>query len=402
MNILNIICDENFNEVDWLLQSANGMHIEKANNQTLESLAQKIDFKTVKIHLLIASPQITFFDITIPNNISKSMINKVIPALLEDDLLAPIESIHFVVVKKVANKVTVALLGNEKLQEWLGLLERVGIKPHAIVPLCLLLNTSIDTCSIFLRKELAIVKVDEDFSFMVEVESLPMILQAHYSKMNTLPKTIILFNSDDETAVKPDFSQYLELQALIERPSLNIWQTINTDVKKGNLIAAPEAFSLEGETSKQLFVHGVAMLLFIFILSLTFEIINIVKINNKQAILNDEIAALYKEVYPQATQIISPEQRIQSELKALTGVKSGSFYDLLFSVGRTLIKNPNIVLQTARFKNEKFNIEIESKAYNDIDKFIAELKKTSLTIKQDKTEQQGKIVKASISIGRAK
>jgi type II secretion system protein L len=400
MNILHIICDDTFTNTQWLLLSSTGAVIEKAENQSLMSIAQKMDLNALKIHLLIASAEIIVREVTIPKNISKSMINKIIPSLIEDELLSPIESVHFAIVKKFADKVTVALLDKDKLTAWQQQLAAMDIKPHAIMPLCVLLKSNTESCTIWFRENLAIAKVDDSFALMIEQTNLPEILKAHYAKEQYLPTSITFVNNQQESAIKADFSKYPEIQMLIERQSQEIWPALNLGMKKGNLLSRPETFSLEGELSKKLLIHTVLLLLFTFTLAFVFELITIAKLNKKQHFLNEEIAVLYKEVYPQATEVISPEQRIQSELKGLTGIKAGSFYDLLFSAGRSLLKNPNILLQSARFKDEKLSLEIESKAYTDIDKFIADLKKNPLTIKQDKTEQQGKVVKATISLSR--
>lgn len=400
MNTLHIICDDTLTNAQWLLQAPNGTAIEKAYDQPLMTLAQKLDLNNVKIHVLIASAEVIVREVTIPQNISKSMINKVIPALIEDELLSPVESIHFSIVNKSADKVTVALLNKEILNSWLQKLDAIGIIPDSIIPVCLALKASNENCMIWFRENLAIAKVDEGFALMIEQSILPEILNAHYEKQQKLPTAITLINSQQHSAIQADFSKYPEMNLLIERHDQEIWQSLDLNIKRGNLFSSPERFSLEGEIAKKILIHAAILLVFTFTLAFVFELIDIAKLNKKHDALNKEIAILYKQVYPQATEVVSPEQRIQSELKGLTGLKSGSFYDLLFSTGRSILKNPSILLQTARFKNEKFIIEIESKAYADIDKFIADLKKNPLTIKQEKTEQQGKIVKATISVSR--
>lgn len=402
MNILNIISDDKFDRVDWALLSPKGIVIDKGENELLSNLVKKIDQKGTKIRVLLATADINIREVTVPKNISKAMVQKIVPTLLEDELLSNVETIHFSALKKSADKVTVALVSKEKLSEWQQVLSSLGITPQAISPLCLFLNTPDAACGIWLRNNLAVVKVDEGVGFVFEPENLPMLLQAYYEKQQKNPHSILFLNSNDELASKINFAAYPELMALQEKQAVGVWQAVDVEQKNINLLPEIETFGFQKLNIKKLFYHALGIMLFAFILSLCLEIWTIVKLGKKNEELTAEIQTVYKQLYPHATEVVSPQLRIQGEIKSLTNAKTGSFYELLFTAGDSLQQNPNILLQSLNFKNEKLSLTIETNTYPEIEKLIAQLKKTSLMVKQESTEQQDKKYKATISLTKAK
>jgi len=402
MNILNIISDDKFDRVDWALLSPKGIVIDKGENELLSNLVKKIDQKGTKIRVLLATADINIREVTVPKNISKAMVQKIVPTLLEDELLSNVETIHFSALKKSADKVTVALVSKEKLSEWQQVLSSLGITPQAISPLCLFLNTPDAACGIWLRNNLAVVKVDEGVGFVFEPENLPMLLQAYYEKQQKNPHSILFLNSNDELASKINFAAYPELMALQEKQAVGVWQAVDVEQKNINLLPEIETFGFQKLNIKKLFYHTMGILLFAFVLSLCLEIWTIVKLEKKNEELTAEIHTVYKQLYPHATEVVSPQLRIQGEIKSLTNAKTASFYELLFTAGNALQQNPYILLQSINFKNEKLSLTIETNTYPEIEKLIAQLKKTSLMVKQESTEQQDKKYKATISLTKAK
>jgi general secretion pathway protein L len=122
---------------------------------------------------------------------------------------------------------------------------------------------------------------------------------------------------------------------------------------------------------------------------------------HEQQQLTTKISALYREVYPQATSIISPRLRIEKELSQSGGSHHElMFLNLLTIAGQTLQQFPSIHLKALSFNDNQMTLNIDTNNFKSLEQFSGRLQQQGLTVKQNAVNREDQKVIASILLNR--
>ena len=399
-NKLFIKCVNSFDHIDWIVFSAKGDVIDKQDNAKISDLANKVNLKDCQINLLIGTSDLVIKKVNLPKKFNANHFNKIVPNILEEDIISNIETIHFSYGKIHDSQIVVAIVTHDKLKQWLETLKISNLQPDTISPLCLSMNIKENEWQIWIENSSCMVRINAMMGFYLELDLLPTMLQNIYHNESIKPNKIILSGPDDASIRSVSFSNFPEIAQLIEYRKIDVWDAFNTQPKSINLLH--DSFAKTDTVSKQhqLILHCFLLVSFILCILFGLEIKDTISYSRIQKDQTAQINEIYKSIYPEATTIVSPKQRIERDLNTLQTKTGSIFYDSLYQVGKSLNQYKALLLKSISFKNQALTITVETTNYAEIERLISDLKSNNLVVNQNKTEHQKDKLSAVLTITR--
>ncbi|MGD9592952.1 MAG: type II secretion system protein GspL, partial [Candidatus Berkiella sp.] len=359
-NQLYIKCINSFDHCDILLLGPKGEVISQFENESINNASQKINLNESNITLLIGTPDIVIKSVALPKKMSSSHINKIVPNLLEEDLISNVETIHFTYDKQHDSQITVAMLSHDKMQNWLEALKNAGVNPQAIYPLCLSLKANKEQWHVWIESDSSIVKIDSNRAFFIETNLLPALLDQLYQNESIKPNIIMVSSNNIDSAKSILSDQNHEFYQKINFRKSPIWEAF--DIENNHLNLLHHEFANQDNQSKkqQLYFHGALFILFALLTVFGLALKDIYIYSKIKKDQSNKIEAIYKSIYPQATSVVSPKARIERDLAAQSTASGSVFYDSLFQVGKLLNENKAITLESIAFNHQGLTITIEA------------------------------------------
>lgn len=383
-----------FSTADWVILSPTNEIISKGQDEKLSELTNKIDFKELETIILISSTDIVIRQIKLPKKIPYHKLPKLIPNILEEDIISNIESIHFSYLKPTPDgNMAVAIVSKDKLTKWLAILQETHITPDKIYPFCLAMKGSENKWQVWIENNLGTVKTGQEAGFTIDNPQLEKFLNYTYLNAQTKPEII---NVSAPSALPPVFEKFPTLNKISQYYSSSVWDVCDKNLSTINLLqnffSTPQYF----KKYQKLFLALIAPFIFIFLLAIILEIKNIITLKNETTNVEDQISQITSSLYPHDHDI-NPRLKFENELKT-SSYTAGDFYNQLFLVGKSLNMNQMITLKNLSYRNNTLTITIEAPNYHDIEKFIAQMEQSKLTVHQTKTEQQVNKLSALLTI----
>ncbi|MFN7097784.1 MAG: type II secretion system protein GspL, partial [Gammaproteobacteria bacterium] len=395
--------------------------------------------------LIITAPGMDI--IAIEKNLPKMPVNKLLKALpfaIEDQLLEPIDNYHIVITQIQDNgNVTLLAVLKSKMQQWLQPFQK-RITINTMLPDYLFLPYEKDTWHIAIEKQV-LIRTDKYLGLCCDLENwqqmLTLLWQAHtvetqpkilvihrYSpspceeetmveeSLSSLPSPICKENEEiqsmsSERAVKHVTTTYLDTSALNHIP-VTIEQRIETttllqDMAKqaqlenltANLLQA--SFTQEHHLSpvKKTWLLTSYMLTAAIIVSLLTTITQFVILKHQDNILQTQISTIYKQIYPQATEVVAPQVRMERTLKEIQNNQSGGGYlGLLATTGQVFKQLPAIQINTLRFQDKNLVLEVQGNSFDALDLALNKLNQSGVMAKQDQGATKNNQVTARFTI----
>jgi general secretion pathway protein L len=108
--------------------------------------------------------------------------------------------------------------------------------------------------------------------------------------------------------------------------------------------------------------------------------------------LDTQIASYYKELFPEAKQVITPRFRIQQLLKH-TQTQGSSFWRLMGILG----SHPTEI-QTLRYQNQALTVTLKLKQFSDLQTYENQLRHSGIKVKQTQAQEKGKEIEATLEL----
>lgn len=104
---------------------------------------------------------------------NRAQLMQALPYAVEDQLLAPVEELHFAAVREDGDRVGVAVVAKERLQRWLQLLDEAGIRADRMLPESLALPLADGRATAVIENMRAIVRLKPWSAFACAPAELP-------------------------------------------------------------------------------------------------------------------------------------------------------------------------------------------------------------------------------------
>ncbi len=108
---------------------------------------------------------------------SRAQLMQAVPYAIEDQLLTPVEDLHFAATTASGDTVGVAVVAKATLRAWLDALAAVGIRPDALLPESIALPSRADHATVLIESDRAVVRFAPWSAFACAPDELAAWLQ---------------------------------------------------------------------------------------------------------------------------------------------------------------------------------------------------------------------------------
>jgi general secretion pathway protein L len=143
---------------------------------------------------------------------NRAQLLQALPYAVEDQLLSPVEELHFAAAQGSGDPMGVAVVAKAKLNAWLDRLREAGIQPDVLVPDVLGLPQTPGCATVMIEGDRAVVRLAPWSGFACTVAELPdWLAQAHVTD-TPVPLVVHDFRAESALALPVPIKAYQERQ----------------------------------------------------------------------------------------------------------------------------------------------------------------------------------------------
>jgi len=391
--------NSNFEQANWYFFADNKI---QSNGKELATISA--EFKSAKTTWLISSEDILLTNVLLPN-IAKNKIKLALPFALEEQLIADIGELHFVLGKQqVDNQWPVVIIAKQKMTELLAIANKYQLFPAEVIPDIFTLPAHEKHWYALINEKRCIVRTGEYSGFTVERSQFSLLLTSACKEAKINPECIhLLFTGKDQKLDLPELTN-----STFNNTEINSDKLISEVI--ATLIAFPSINLLQGNlqshqsTASTRKIWQSASLLVVAWLGVLFSthLANIFILQHQDQKLMHSIRSIYNRYFPLSTNMVAPKLRLKEKLANLhMDNQQNIFLPLLAVTGEIIAKNNNIKLEQIDFHNKILRVKLSANSFDLLDVANNQLKKAGLSVKQQAATATDSHVQASFLIQRS-
>lgn len=395
----------------WLRLAGSGQPLGGVEHGTLEQAAAHAS--GLQIIVLVPGSDVLLTQAAVPSQ-NRQRIARALPFVLEEQLAADVEELHFAIGQREAGQVSAAVVARSQMDTWSAALRAAGIQADWVVPDILALPRRPDSWTILAYSAPATWAVNSSSSpatalvrsaaqqgFAADLENLDILLEsALAAHSEAAPKALYLI---DYTQAKVSLTDNLSRAAELE-----IIPEVNHDeplVLLAKNFTEQEAINLlQGDYSRREQVGklwrpwrpAAALLMVWLLLQGGMMVAEINRLSSESQALRKQIERIYLQTFPEARKVVNPRLQMQRQLDALRAGRGGGgqgFLELLTQAGSPLKDTPNLNLRNVTYKEGQLNLELEISDLQALDQLKRRLtSQAPLDVEiQSATSQENKV-----------
>jgi len=345
--------------INWLVWSDGEQEIIASgtleNAQELSTLSQRAS--SCAVCVLVPGADVGLFEAQLPKANRRQAI-KAIPFMLEDDIAADIESMHFVYGQCVDNKQSVYVVDQGKMSVWLQWLEHANITANQMLPDWLALPVPASEHGV------SIIELSKQLLIRQGAQQGLTISSGWFSQWLTLtsqqqPELCLeSYGVSDQVSRHDANWQTRESLLPMQRLALGATQS-KVNLLVGNF-APPQQHSALHLWTK---VAGVAAVAVLLIFVEKFYQLN--QLTQKKAAVVASSQAIYRQLNPEAKRVNRLKYRVKQQLKQLAGGSGQApFLAMMATLNNAFNKVPKIKPVSIKYDNKRQELRIQANADN--------------------------------------
>lgn len=362
--------------VDWCHVDVTG-HVIEAQYRVEKTSIPKIP--EVNVILLIPTSDTLILNLDLPEKIGPKHWRAAAESSLEESLSQDIDEIHFSISPPQDGHYPAIVVQRKFLVQWLREFHELGIEITQMLPDCFLLPVSENQPSVWLDNGLAIVRLSNSAGCSIEANLLPQILP-------TLDRKLC------DPTQNPAPSDYFRrwVMNLPSEEALNLLQ---------DEFAPARPYAVD---TTQWMQWAATVFVSWFVLFIAGYSIEWGVFHARNQLLDNSISTMYREVFPGATSVVTPKERVERELAKLnrTGTKT-DFLPVMSIVEKVYRSMPEITIVLADYQHAELQLQVKAKDFQQLEKLDKELVKNGLSVKRETatTSADGVAARFSVSGG---
>ena len=303
-----------------------------------------------------------------------------IPYALEDKLAQPVDELHFAFdkIRYQNNKYLISVITKQRIRFIMLLLNEHEIEFSAIT----LDWFALESKELCITESTLLINTD-DFKGALSTEFAEIYLQKN-------PEQQPLIFTDSQIKIDSSIpinqsSSYLWIAQRIQKSKLmNLCQG---EMQHGNKVdLLTKGYQLAGA----LFCLWLVSLIVV-------NLINLHLLNKQTQQIDDQIAGIYHQFFPDSKQVISPKFRIMQLLKNSDSEEQNRFWFLLNQFAK-VVNNDRFTLEQIRYQNKSLLVTLVSTDFASLEELENELKKQQLKVKQTQASTRDQQVIATLEL----
>lgn len=381
----------------WLIQDEQGNIVQKSQQNSLAEITKHASDKTVIV--LFSSQNIHLYYADIPKT-SQDKLQKVIPYALEEHLASDLNHLHFAFGKRNDKGLIPTVVIEKKiLAELLKKFQEAQLTIEYCIPDIFGLEKG--QWLALLIQDQAYLNIPNQQQCLISKASLPLLLaQANPEYKQTL--ILKAQKTEAADAIEKNIQNLnlnIEVQTLAETLLDYFAQHLKLN-EAINLLQNEFKTEHKSKLLKKYWLLPTSMTVALIVLFTFLQVASLFYLQHKENQLTTKINAIYKDLFPDATQIISPRLRVQRELTRLKNRSLGTgFLPILANIS-PLIKENQFKILNLEYRNQRLLIGIQAKDFQSLQKFKDQVQGLKLQIKQSNATTAGKQVKANFEVKR--
>jgi len=370
-----LICltDQTAETVNWMTVNDSG---EKTASQTPCLLADcpRPDIKT-QIFILFPGEEIFITTASLPPARKSHQAAAALYAL-EEKLAEDVSDLHAVVFcENTSGSYSVGIIRKALLENWLQKFEAANIKPDLLLPDIFALPWQTEHWTALYFNHRVLVRTDLSQGFAVSETHYDLLLNKQ-----THPEILTL---------KTD-----SLDIFLNQLEENFQKLLPYNLLQGKYRQKTEFHALKKTWALPVILCASWLILLIGLTTTKY-----IMLASESSGLNTQISALYMQAYPQATAVISPQFRIEREIKQLKGTQQNqSSLELIAKSGNILKDISQTRIENLNFRDDELKASIQTKDFQVLEQIVNKLQKARLVVKQSDAARSGENVTATLSI----
>lgn len=288
---------------------------------------------------------------------NRTQLLQALPYAVEDQLLAPVEDLHFAAADVQGGRVGVAVVAKERLRGWLQHLEQAGIRPDRMLPDSLALPLADDRATALIEGGRATVRLKPWSAFACALDELPGWLAQLRAEL--APLEVHDFRAQPALALAAPVAAYHERR----RDPLAFLAAANAapiNLLDGEF--APRHRRAGGARVWRIAAVAAAAALVLAVANLGLEVL---QLSRSDAHLQTQAADALRKAFPDvdAAQLarMSPEQLMRGRVERLRGgAESGGLLTLLGRLAPVLGSSTRIQTRGMEYRNGGFELALRA------------------------------------------
>lgn len=388
----------------WCLLDDNQQIELSGSESSLADIAIATQSYNFSTHVLLIKSDVVVLTIPRPAG-SASKIRQALPYLLEEQLAEDVEDLHFAILNQTdPQSLVVAIVARKVMEECTQSLIQANLVPHTLLPLWLALpQTSPENWLILADTDYIWLRTGKFGGWACEQDQAQMWLELLHTKQTP--------NQIDWVMVHDLNPEWLTDYAAKEIPTVTFkleapetWLTYvakryqpesGINLLQGDFIIRQKTVSEKRwwQAAKILSV-SVVLVWFAGLLGqysyLRWEA-------NK---LDQQIADIYREVFPNAQKISNPRNLFERELNAsASGKNNNDFLSLLLQVGEVTSTFPQVQITNITYDNNQLVLSVNVDNFSRLQQIDKQLQEKGLAVEQENAVSSGGVVQARWRIG---
>ncbi len=363
-------------KISWLIQHPSGQ-TECVVDGDLSQLHSKDDDA---IGVIVPAHPILLTEAVLPR-LSAYRLQKALPFALEEQVLDPLELLHFAHGPETAGALPVAIVKKEELEQWLLVLENQGIHPDWLSSAIFTVPYEEKQWQVQILDDTALVRTGLYAGFSTERANLDTLLNLKLQEEKQGAEKEVIYSAHLSA------QHCLEQAALVleKNPPLNLLQGPYASKRKFRIL----------EKNKR------AWLLASFGLALWLGLLFVGKIGSwfilswEHHHLQSSISRIYRDQLPEAATLMNAKAQLEAKLKrTLAQSDKNRLFQWLGDLSKA---STPLRLQSLSFQNKRLSLELIAPSFTALDDYILSLKSQELDVKQQSAVLTGNQVKAVLS-----
>jgi general secretion pathway protein L len=289
----------------------------------------------------------------------RSQLAKAVPYALEDQLVSPVEELHFALPEHIGSEqIAVAVVAKKTLKSWLERLTEEGITPDALLPDTLALPRREVGSTLCIDGERALLRLDSRQALAVQTSALPEFLEL-ISTTNQIPLSLDVYDFRSE----PPLRLIATLTSYHERlrdPLLLFSQGLRGELPV-NLLQGEFAPGHRQAPVQRLWRFAALLTGAAILLGLSFAVADQWRLKRESANLDQAMRDLLHEAFPQVTRDEDPARMMDSEFTRLrSGAQVGGLLRVLSQIAPILGSTTRVVTQALEYRNGTLEIGVRA------------------------------------------
>lgn len=382
----------------WAVIEADGVVRRYAYQDQPQGLSRLAEGKEVIV--IVPAEDVLLSSVKLPK-MNRARLLQALPYALEDQLIGEIETLHFASGEyQPEMDLAVAVVAREKMQQWLGLLRDWGIVADRMISAVFAVPFVEDEWHVMVE-ESARLRLSRWQGVASDNHNLEELLRIALASAVAPPNKIII-QSYSQQPVAGSFSLSAPLEEELKLPdqlmidmARYVTSTPSIDLLQGDYATKKSKFPKMDTMQRAVYYLSVALLVVTFLYPLGSLLI----LNQQTNKIKNQIAAIYKYHFPQASSVNAPKIRMEEKLHKLSAkIGENRLLFLLGQVGKAFVDSGGIKLKRMEYQGNQLTIELTATTADDFSIFTESLSKRGLQVRQQNATLAGLKINATLQV----